>query len=193
MRTHNRGSFTVNFVDASLSVQATFGEFSPHLVSPFWTYVDQSAGPDRCWPWVRSVTAWGYGQLRISGDRTRQTNVYAHRLAWVLASNQVIPKGQSILHTCDNPACCNPTHLVLGDHQLNMDHAVERGRFHTPRPTKHKVTTAQLAEIDALLASGVKHVRIADQFGVSKAWVSLYVNGRRRQYDRPAVAVEKAS
>lgn len=31
-------------------------------------------------------------------------------------------------HTCDNPQCCNPDHLLIGTHQQNYDDMVSRGR-----------------------------------------------------------------
>lgn len=31
-------------------------------------------------------------------------------------------------HTCDNPQCCNPDHLVIGTHQENYEDMVARGR-----------------------------------------------------------------
>lgn len=31
-------------------------------------------------------------------------------------------------HTCDNPQCCNPDHLIIGTHQENYDDMVTRGR-----------------------------------------------------------------
>lgn len=69
----------------------------------FWAKVDQSGGPDVCWPWLgRSRDAAGYG--RFSGKN-------AHRLAWELANERPIPEGQTIDHTCRNNDCCNPKHL----------------------------------------------------------------------------------
>ena len=42
----------------------------------------------------------------------------AHRIAFIL-HYRVYPKNH-ILHTCDNPPCCNPYHLRDGTHADNM-------------------------------------------------------------------------
>jgi hypothetical protein len=85
------------------------------------------------------------------------------------------------------PLCVNPAHLFLGNQKVNMADAAAKGRLHTPRPSKQKLTPAQLAEIDVLLANGGRGTKasIARQYGVSKCWVGLYARGLRRQYDRP--------
>ena len=37
-------------------------------------------------------------------------------------------KGKVIMHTCDNPACVNPEHLVLGTQQENVQDMWNKGR-----------------------------------------------------------------
>jgi len=54
----------------------------------------------------------------------------AHRAAYLRHHNlrweQI--KGRVVRHTCDNPPCINPEHLVLGSHHDNMQDMVKRGR-----------------------------------------------------------------
>lgn len=83
----------------------------------------QPGSPGECWEWQGSRTAAGYGQLRAGG-----TNRYAHRFAWSRATGKTIPPGAVIMHTCDNPPCCNPEHLRLGDKWLNSLDKVAKGR-----------------------------------------------------------------
>ena len=42
--------------------------------------------------------------------------------------NGEIPKGRVVMHTCDNPACCNPEHLMLGTVNDNVQDMVKKGR-----------------------------------------------------------------
>lgn len=81
--------------------------------------VDTSAGQDACWPWAGPRFRTGYGRIGHHG--------YAHRVVYVLAHG-AIPSGNVVRHTCDNPPCCNPAHLVAGTHADNMADMVARGR-----------------------------------------------------------------
>lgn len=87
----------------------------------FWSRVDQSGGPDACWPWTGSIfPTTGYGQARMKafGDQ-----YIAHRIAYWLSYGDP-PEGHQIDHTCHNDdlgcaggktcqhrRCCNPAHL----------------------------------------------------------------------------------
>lgn len=88
----------------------------------FWSRVKRGAQRD-CWPWQASTGRNGYGCLAVNGQRWR-----AHRAAWYLCVGE-IPVGLHVLHSCDNPPCCNPLHLFLGTHQHNMADAIAKGRF----------------------------------------------------------------
>lgn len=157
----------------------------------YWAKVDKSAGPHACWLWTASVCGGKegrrYGQFAVShpdGTPRKQLHLYAHRIAWIVAHGQ-IPNDQEICHSCHNSRCCNVSHIHLGTHAENNRESADAGHFHAPRPSRHKVTAEQLAEIDRLLAAGTKQVDVARQFGVTKAWVCSYAKGKRRQFDRP--------
>ena len=65
-----------------------------------------------------------YVNLRERGGRTNSL----HRIAWEAHNAEPIPEGMLVMHTCDNPACFNPAHLVLGTDQDNMDDKCRKGR-----------------------------------------------------------------
>jgi len=77
-----------------------------------------------CWEWQRATNNIGYGMIRdneIQGMRT------THRVSYEIHKGK-IPNGRLVLHTCDNPACCNPDHLFLGTHKDNSQDMIEKGR-----------------------------------------------------------------
>jgi hypothetical protein len=74
-----------------------------------------------CLEWT-GATLKGYGQI---GDGQRV--LYAHRVAYELAKGSV-PDGLLVCHHCDNPPCCEPTHLFVGTVQDNTDDMIAKGR-----------------------------------------------------------------
>lgn len=88
----------------------------------FWAKVGKR-GEEECWPWLGAIDTQGYGR---AGKRDR-----AHRIAFLIF-HQHIPPGMVVRHRCDNPPCCNPSHLELGSKSDNARDAVERDRHYTP-------------------------------------------------------------
>jgi hypothetical protein len=79
-----------------------------------------------CWVWTGRTNNHGYGQMVVR-DGDRYVLRYTHRLAFEVAVRPLEP-GEEVRHTCDNPPCCNPAHLVAGTRDDNMRDMVERGR-----------------------------------------------------------------
>lgn len=75
-----------------------------------------------CLVWIRGKTTDGYGSVCINGKMDK-----THRVAWTLAYGP-IPSGMCVCHHCDNPPCCEPTHLFLGTHSDNMRDRQIKGR-----------------------------------------------------------------
>src|SRR5690242_17377686 len=74
----------------------------------FWSKIDMR-GPDECWEWQASTNKNGYGKFKVAS----YTNATASRVA-LIGTRQQEPDGLLVLHHCDNPKCCNPSHLYFG-------------------------------------------------------------------------------
>lgn len=77
---------------------------------------------DECWLWTAARSDRGYGKFRIRALKMR-----AHRVAYMLHHGEV-PDDLCVLHSCDNPPCCNPAHLFLGTHKTNAEDRDAKGR-----------------------------------------------------------------
>ena len=122
----------------------------------FWKQVDQR-GPDECWPWMGYKDAAGYGRAGKRGTT-------AHRVALRLSGVE-IPEGMFVLHSCDNPPCCNPAHLRAGTPAENMADRSARTKEWRERCGPARQFDRQVAA--ALLASGTSMREAARKLGVT--------------------------
>ena len=104
---------------------------SRSTISRFWGKVEDG-GDNQCWPWAGSLDRYGYGQFKA---KSRTAPKRSHRMMWEIV-NGPIPAGMAVLHSCDNPRCCNPRHLRIGTHQENMDDKRARNRVWKGGPRK---------------------------------------------------------
>lgn len=146
------------------------------LAERFWEKVDRSAGPESCWLFQGARNASGYGVLHRS-DGTR----LAHRVAYEL-TNGPIPDGLHLCHSCDNPPCCNPSHVSPGTDQDNSDDRHARGRATPPplmvgeRGTNAKLTAEQVIAIRAAFDSGEATLKdLQERYGRSHGCIYLIV------------------
>jgi hypothetical protein len=149
------------------------------LLVRFWSFVDER-GPDECWGWQGGRDRQGYGQMTVRRGKTLK----AHRLSWELAHHCEIPDGMMIRHTCDNPSCVNPAHLLVGTNVDNMHDLMERGdskklaRCVLPgeRHRSSKLTADQVCEMRRLhRENGHGAVELARRYGVHRctAWEAI--------------------
>lgn len=90
--------------------------------------VDRSGGPDACWPWTGARNAKGYGRIGPGGDGTGRPPLYTHRVALALHLGVDERELEVVRHSCDNPPCCNPAHLLRGSTADNHADGRDRGR-----------------------------------------------------------------
>jgi hypothetical protein len=157
-------------------------EVTPLELARFWQKV-APGDADSCWPYAgeKSVLGYGYFAVYRQGERIRSL---AHRLAFQLTRSEPI-QGLVLLHHCDNPPCCNPTHLSPGTQADNIADAVAKGRHSRPpvhsgeRSARGKLSGRQVAEIkERYLAGGVTQQSLADRYGVTQSNVSAIIRGR---------------
>ncbi len=139
----------------------------PRICRPLKSRFDEKWTPEPfsgCWLWTRSWNRLGYGQFT-----TKERPQLAHRMAWTLYRGE-IPAGLSVLHHCDTPACVNPDHLFIGNHQDNSDDAYRKGRLVIcERATGCKLTAEQ---VKAIKDDDRRYRVIAENYGISMGHVS---------------------
>lgn len=121
----------------------------------------------------------GYGRRSYKGRLE-----YAHRVAYVEHHNLTLDDiaDKVVRHTCDNQPCVEPTHLVLGTHQDNMDDKVERGRCSSlPGESNGRavLSAEDVAHIRACCVKGCKEngvSALARRYGVALGTISMIVN-----------------
>lgn len=130
-------------------------------------FFSKTAWRGKCLEWQGARNPAGYGMFNKDG----KSSVLAHRMSYMLAHNmEPIKRGLVVMHTCDNPACVNREHLVIGTHRANHDDKKNKGRSNTgTKHGLHKLTDEQVLEIRGL---HMLQRDIASVYGITQSVVS---------------------
>lgn len=92
----------------------------------FWRNVKivPYANSNQCWEWQASKLPNGYGIASIGNGDTMLAHRYVASMSQDITDNVV-------MHSCDNPACVRPDHLVVGTQKDNMKDMINKGRKNT--------------------------------------------------------------
>jgi hypothetical protein len=124
-----------------------------------------------CWISTTHHSVNGYPRISISGK-----TVKLHRYLFQVFKEK-IPKGKILRHTCDNPWCVSPHHLLIGTYAENSADMVERNRqAKGERQGSAKLTIGQVREIKS---SDLSCRKLASLYGVSKGHISKIKSGEK--------------
>lgn len=141
-----------------------------------------------CRLWLGSKCKGGYGQVKQNRVQRLVTHV-----ALEFYDGQPVDPGTKVLHSCDNPPCCEGSHLRRGTHAENMAEMVAKGRqsrgcthssrLHpelVPRGEHHgRAILTEPAVVDILhrANAGETTNSLAMEYGVQRQQILRIING----------------
>lgn len=139
----------------------------------------EAAAEGECWEWPGNCfTPHGYGHTNRNGEGI------ASRAAWAEA-NGPIPEGMWVLHRCDNPPCCRPSHLYLGTPADNTQDMLSRGREARLRDEQSAVMKYPpdlVREIKQRIDGGESQRSVGRSLSINAGYISRLYRGERRSH-----------
>jgi hypothetical protein len=140
--------------------------------------------PTKCWNFI-GATKNNYGMVGGAGGRKGGTLLVSRYMYWYYHKSYnttweefcINCSNLCVCHKCDNPSCCNPTHLFLGTQKDNMQDCKNKGRLAIgEKQSSSKLNKDKILLITKLLKNGIFQREIAFKFGISQQQVSIIKN-----------------
>ena len=151
-------------------------------IDRFWERV-AIRSKNKCWEWQAGLNSkkpgYNYGLFYVNKGST-----LAHRLALSFHQNKLVNSKMEVMHTCDNPLCCNPYHLLEGTHKENMQDMNRKNRRTCEKGEKRynaKLNDKKVKEMRVLFKNYEKYKKdnityLAKKYGVTTNVIRLVVN-----------------
>lgn len=154
--------------------KSKFKVFRPKCLMDYayYLYGNIKKMPSGCWHFIgrKTTITGGYGHMQFKKGRE-----LTHRVSWMIANNwNEIPSDKYICHKCDNPICCNPSHLFIGTPKDNIEDAMKKGRKKYESgdgATSSKVNFKLASLIRRLREIKIPCKKVASMFNISQSLV----------------------
>lgn len=122
-----------------------------------------------CWLWAGRCDKWGYG--RCSGRSAHRVSFETHK--------EAIKPGNVIRHSCDQPSCVNPDHLLEGTQADNIQDRARRKRGDDRRGERNQLAVLTNEVVVAIRDDWRPLKFIAEDYGITKNHASRIRLGKR--------------
>lgn len=149
----------------------------------FWSKINKGAG---CWTWLGETNIEQYGLVSITDpDKTSRSGskrLMAHKVAYELTKG-IIPPGQVVMHSCDNPRCVRPDHLSVGSIRDNTLDCINKGRRSSPTKfVEVRISDDIIREIRQKdTHRRPRYTPLAKEYGIHPSYVYKILNNKVRQ------------
>lgn len=111
--------YNANYINSDM-------KFTNLDISRFWSWV-QLGEVKECWDWKGAKGKNGYGKFYAKNNGKNRQYI-ASRVAFFISCPDKWNKFLMICHKCDNPSCCNPSHLFIGTASENQKDRASKGK-----------------------------------------------------------------
>lgn len=123
-----------------------------------------------CWQWTGTKDRDGYGVIGIK-ENEKFKLIKAHRLSALIYGLDM--SNPIVRHTCNNPSCVNPEHLITGSHQDNMDDKIRCNR--QSKGAEHGAAKLTEKDVLAIRAKYIPRIysttRLAAEYKVNRTTI----------------------
>jgi hypothetical protein len=163
--------------EASKKIARTDNEEDRRRSRPYKSFDAQLLRDEKtgCLEWIGALDKDGYGNRGCRWGQRR-----SHRFTYERHHGPIDSK-KIVMHTCDNPKCCELSHLFLGTHQQNMADKFIKNRQAKGSANGNSILTEnQVMQMRLDKQNGEKQVALARKYGVTVSSVSLII--KRKQW-----------
>jgi hypothetical protein len=139
------------------------------LADVLWSQVIKGE-PDECWLWTGRTAPFGYGRISRK-NWVKPKSIESHRATFLLTHGFLPPV---VMHTCDNPPCCNPAHLRSGTHSANMLDRHAKGR--SAKGETNGNSKLKASDVVAIRESSLSQRKLAAKFNVSRSTIEMILH-----------------
>lgn len=106
----------------------TYYKYDEHTMRVQNKFNSRYEKTDSCWNYKARLNKDGYGHVSININGKEHV-LRAHRYSWIMANQRDWPDDKPVArHTCNNPACVNPDHIIPGTQKENVKDMIDAGR-----------------------------------------------------------------